>query len=252
MLHGLGERADAFLGAAGRDVLLLELAVGLEQDHRHLGRQVVLQIRADLLIRALGVAGDPLEVLLAAPDSSKSRSGRSCRCTTRTCRSGCCSCRSTAPSAFAPRRWWRGRRRARPRAARRTNSGLGSGTRVRIGRYLGKVGRKPAAILLLRHAACKHRARQFLVQRVRLVLCRRRPRPLSATSPYTGPPMRACHEARFGGQPRGLPAVARSSPGARSLACQAEARATTREGCLAEREEASAKAGIDAALQGFT
>ena len=64
VLHRLGERADAFLRAARRDVLLLELAVRLEQDHRHFVGQVVLQIRADLLIGALRVAGDALEVLL--------------------------------------------------------------------------------------------------------------------------------------------------------------------------------------------
>ena len=48
----------------GIDVLLLELAVRLEQDQRHLERQVVLEVGADLLVRALGVAGDALEVLL--------------------------------------------------------------------------------------------------------------------------------------------------------------------------------------------
>ena len=60
----LGERADAFLRRAGNDVLLLELAVRLEEDERHLERQVVLQVGADLLVRALRVAGDALEVLL--------------------------------------------------------------------------------------------------------------------------------------------------------------------------------------------
>ena len=54
----LGERADAFLRGARVDVLLLELAVRLEEDQRHLERQVVLQVGADLLIRAFGVAGD--------------------------------------------------------------------------------------------------------------------------------------------------------------------------------------------------
>src|SRR5262245_7214923 len=97
------------------------------------------------------------------------------------------------------------------------------GTRLRIGRYLGKVGGKPAAILLLRHGPCKHRARLLCMQPARSVLCRQRPRPLWATSPYTGPPMRACHKARFGGRLRGLSAVARSSLGAR-LGCPAEAR----------------------------
>ena len=42
----------------------LELAARLEEDERDLEREVVLQVRADLLIRALGVAGDPFEVLL--------------------------------------------------------------------------------------------------------------------------------------------------------------------------------------------
>ena len=54
--------------------------------------------------------------------------------------------------------------------------------------------------------------------------------------------MRPCRQARFGGQPRGLPAVARSTPGRARLACQAEARA----------KPVSAKAGINAAPQGFT
>ena len=61
----LGERQHAFLRGAGRHVLLLEFAVRLEQDQRHLrpGRQVVPQIGADLLVGALGVAGDPLQML---------------------------------------------------------------------------------------------------------------------------------------------------------------------------------------------
>ena len=60
----LGKRADAFLRGAGDDVLLLELAARLEEDQRNLEREVVLQVGADLLIRAFGVAGDPLEMLL--------------------------------------------------------------------------------------------------------------------------------------------------------------------------------------------
>ncbi len=61
----LGERADAFRRGIGRrDVLLLELAVGLEQDHLDLEGQVVLQVRADLLVGALRVAGDAFEVRL--------------------------------------------------------------------------------------------------------------------------------------------------------------------------------------------
>ena len=62
--HRLGERADAFLGRAGDDVLLLELAAGLEEDERHLVREVVLELRAHMLIGALGVAGHPFEVRL--------------------------------------------------------------------------------------------------------------------------------------------------------------------------------------------
>ncbi|PYR26436.1 MAG: hypothetical protein DMF98_09015 [Acidobacteria bacterium] len=46
------------------DVLLLELAVRLEQHQLDLGRQIVLEIRADLLVRAFGVAGQPFEMLL--------------------------------------------------------------------------------------------------------------------------------------------------------------------------------------------
>ena len=49
---------------ARRDVLLLELAVRLEDDERHALVEVVPQVRADLLIRALGVARDAREVLL--------------------------------------------------------------------------------------------------------------------------------------------------------------------------------------------
>ena len=60
----LGERADAFLRGAGDHVLLLELAAGLEEDERNLERQVVLQLGADVLIRAFGIAGHPFEVLL--------------------------------------------------------------------------------------------------------------------------------------------------------------------------------------------
>ena len=59
-----GEREHAFLRGARRDVLLLELAVRLEDDERHALVEVVPQVRADLLIRALGVARDPLEVPL--------------------------------------------------------------------------------------------------------------------------------------------------------------------------------------------
>ena len=60
----LGEREHAFGQLARLDVLLLELALRLVEDERDLEGQVVLQVGADLLIRALRVAGDPLEVLL--------------------------------------------------------------------------------------------------------------------------------------------------------------------------------------------
>ena len=59
----LGEGGDALGDLRRHDVLLLELGLGLEQDERHLGAEVVLQLGADVLIRALGVAGDALEVL---------------------------------------------------------------------------------------------------------------------------------------------------------------------------------------------
>ena len=60
----LGKRAHAFLGGAGNDVLLLELAAGLEEDQGNLEREVVLQIGADLLVRAFRISGHPLEMLL--------------------------------------------------------------------------------------------------------------------------------------------------------------------------------------------
>ena len=92
-------------------------------------RQVVLQVGADLLIRALGVAGDALEMLLDRRVVVRSRSDRSCRCATGTCRSGCGSCRSTAPSRSEPRRGSRDRNaRATSAATRR----VVSGTRARI------------------------------------------------------------------------------------------------------------------------
>ena len=60
----LGEGEDAFGQLARLDVLLLELALGLVEDERDLEGEVVLQIGADLLIRALRVGGDALEVRL--------------------------------------------------------------------------------------------------------------------------------------------------------------------------------------------
>ena len=60
----LGEGAHAVRHRAGNDVLLLELAVRLEDDEGNEVREVVRQVGADLGVRALGVAGDALEVLL--------------------------------------------------------------------------------------------------------------------------------------------------------------------------------------------
>jgi hypothetical protein len=62
--HRLGEGTHAFLRRSGNHVLLLELAAGLEQDERNLEGEVVFQLRADLLVRAFGVASHPLQVLL--------------------------------------------------------------------------------------------------------------------------------------------------------------------------------------------
>ena len=58
-----GERADALGTLSGKHVLLLEFAVGLEDDERDDEGEVVPQAGADLLVRALGVAGNPLQVL---------------------------------------------------------------------------------------------------------------------------------------------------------------------------------------------
>ncbi len=60
----LGERRDPLAHRARDDVLLLEIDVRLEDDQRHLERQVVLEVRADRLVGALGVAGHTLEVRL--------------------------------------------------------------------------------------------------------------------------------------------------------------------------------------------
>jgi hypothetical protein len=59
-----GEGAHPLLRGARNDVLLLELAVGLEENHLHLEGQVVVQVGADLLVGTLRVAGNPLEMLL--------------------------------------------------------------------------------------------------------------------------------------------------------------------------------------------
>ena len=61
---GLGERADAFLRRAGLHVLLPELARRREQDQRQLHRQIVFELGADVLIRALGIARDAFEMRL--------------------------------------------------------------------------------------------------------------------------------------------------------------------------------------------
>ena len=58
------ERTDALRASPRDDVLLLELAVRLEDDERHERRQVMPQIGADLLIGALGIARHALEMLL--------------------------------------------------------------------------------------------------------------------------------------------------------------------------------------------
>ena len=60
----LGEGEDAFGELARLDVLLLELALRLEQDEGNLEREVVLQVRADLLIGTLGIARDAFEMRL--------------------------------------------------------------------------------------------------------------------------------------------------------------------------------------------
>ena len=60
----LGKRRDPLAHRARDDVLLLEIDVRLEDDQRHLERQVVLEVRADRLVGALGVAGHTLEVRL--------------------------------------------------------------------------------------------------------------------------------------------------------------------------------------------
>ncbi len=59
-----GERQHAFGRLPGGDVLLLELAVRLENDERHPLIEVVPQIGADMLVRALRVARDARQVLL--------------------------------------------------------------------------------------------------------------------------------------------------------------------------------------------
>jgi hypothetical protein len=54
--------AHAFRQLGRLDVLLLELALRLIEDEGNLESEIVFQIGADLLVRALRVAGDPLEM----------------------------------------------------------------------------------------------------------------------------------------------------------------------------------------------
>ncbi len=49
---------------SGLHVLLLELRLRLEEHQRYLEPEFVFQLGAHVLISALGVAGDPFEVLL--------------------------------------------------------------------------------------------------------------------------------------------------------------------------------------------
>ena len=62
--YGSANASDAFGQFARIDVLLLEFALGLVEDERNFEGQVVLQVGADLLIRAFRVAGDAFEMLL--------------------------------------------------------------------------------------------------------------------------------------------------------------------------------------------
>ena len=62
--YGSANGEHAFRQLAGLDVLLLELALRLVEHERHFEREVVLEVRADELVGALGVADDPLEMLL--------------------------------------------------------------------------------------------------------------------------------------------------------------------------------------------
>jgi hypothetical protein len=68
---GSAKGADTFLGGTRHDVLLLEFAAGLEEDQRHLVGEVVFELRADMLVGALGVARHPLEVRLDYRGSSR-------------------------------------------------------------------------------------------------------------------------------------------------------------------------------------
>jgi hypothetical protein len=50
-----GKRQHTLLGRSRDDVLLFEFAVRLENNERNLDGEIVLQVRADLLVRAFGV-----------------------------------------------------------------------------------------------------------------------------------------------------------------------------------------------------
>ena len=102
-------------GSSPPEMLLrLELALRLEQDERHAVRQVVLQLAADVLVRVLRVRRRPARGAARSTGSRRSRSGRSCRCASRTWCSGRGSCRSTARTASGRST---GDRRAAPPAA---------------------------------------------------------------------------------------------------------------------------------------
>ena len=62
--YGSANAPTPFRAAAWEDVLLLELAVRLEDHEGDAERQIVTQVGAELLVGALGVGGHPLEVLL--------------------------------------------------------------------------------------------------------------------------------------------------------------------------------------------
>ena len=99
----LGERRHAFLGRARDDVLLLELGVRLEDDQRHLEREVVLQVRADRSGRRSRRSSRRARGASRSPCSSRSRSDRSGRCASRSCRSAPGSSRSTGRTASGRR-----------------------------------------------------------------------------------------------------------------------------------------------------
>jgi hypothetical protein len=60
----LGEGKHAFRQLTGFDVLLLKFALGFVENQGDFEREVMLEVRADLLICAFRVARDPFEVLL--------------------------------------------------------------------------------------------------------------------------------------------------------------------------------------------